>query len=101
MLVAPADGDDDGAADGTVVGFAHAVVGPRADEATVLRVYVRPDVRRTDLGTRPVEATLERLRARARVRDVTDVEATVLDANDTGPRSTAVSASSTTAPRRP
>ena len=79
VLVAWGDGDDR-AADGTVVGFAHSVVGPRADEATILRVYVRPDARRTDLGTRPVEATLERLRA----RDVTDVEATVLDADDTG-----------------
>ena len=66
--------------DNGVVGFAHAVVGPDRDEAAILRVYVHPDSRRTELGTELVAETLRRLRAAGAER----VEAMVLAENEVG-----------------
>ncbi len=85
VLVARDDGDGGGDGAGAsdtreVVGFAHAVVGPAEDEAAILRVYVHPDRRRTELGTELVETTVERLRS----KDVERIEAMVLADNDTG-----------------
>ncbi len=82
VLVARTDGEGGADAGGRrdVVGFTHAVVGPAEDEAAILRVYVHPDRRRAALGTRLIEATVERLREEG----VDRVEAMVLADNDTG-----------------
>ncbi len=77
VLVARPEDDTDPE---VVAGFAHAVLGPETTTAAILRVYVHPDSRRTEVGTDLVATTLRRLRERGAGR----VEAMVLAENDVG-----------------
>ncbi|PSQ16466.1 N-acetyltransferase [Halobacteriales archaeon QS_8_69_26] len=68
------------AAEGEVVGFAHAAVSTERMAGSILRLYVHPDHRRRGIGSDLLAATVEALRD----LEVERIEAMVLAANDQG-----------------